>query len=47
MSKLNGEEEVRDKFPNSVIVRPSVVFGKRDGFTNLFSDMSSLVHFFL
>ncbi len=39
MSKLNGEKEVRDNFPNCIIVRPSVVFGKRDGFTNLFSNM--------
>ena len=45
MSKLNGEEEVRGNFPNSVIVRPSVVFGKRDGFTNLFSDMSKFSPF--
>ena len=45
MSKLNGEEEVKENFPNCVIVRPSVVFGKRDGFTNLFSDMSKFSPF--
>ncbi len=44
-SKLSGEKEIRDKFPDCVIVRPSVVFGKRDGFTNLFADMSKFSPF--
>ncbi len=39
-SKLLGEEAVKDNFPNCLIVRPSVVFGKRDNFTNFFFKMS-------
>ena len=39
-SKLAGEAAIRGKFPDCVIVRPSVVFGKRDSFTNLFVNMS-------
>ena len=35
-SKYNGEVELKKEFPNSVIVRPSVVFGKGDNFTNFF-----------
>jgi len=44
-SKLLGEEVVRDKFPNCVIIRPSVVFGKRDNFTNFFLSMSNFSPF--
>ncbi len=44
-SKMKGEEVIKKEFPDCVIVRPSVVFGKRDGFTNLFSDMSKLSPF--
>ena len=40
-SKLLGEEAVKEKFPNCVIIRPSVVFGKRDSFTNYFISMSN------
>jgi len=40
-SKLLGEEVVKEKFPNCVIIRPSVVFGKRDSFTNYFISMSN------
>ena len=39
-SKLQGEEVVKENFSNCVIVRPSVVFGKRDSFTNFFFKMS-------
>ena len=42
---MKGEEGVKSEFPDTVIVRPSVVFGKRDGFTNLFSDMSKFSPF--
>ena len=41
ISKLRGENAVRELLPSSIIVRPSVVFGKRDGFTNLFYKMSN------
>ena len=42
ISKLQGENAVKELLPSSIIVRPSVVFGKRDGFTNLFYKMSNL-----
>ena len=44
-SKLLGEEVVKENFPNCVILRPSVVFGKRDSFTNLFLSMSNFSPF--
>ncbi|MAI59879.1 MAG: hypothetical protein CMM92_02525 [Rickettsiales bacterium] len=44
-SKYNGEVELRKEFPNSVIVRPSVVFGKGDNFTNFFSNLSKFSPF--
>ncbi len=44
-SKLLGEEAVKEKFPNCVIIRPSVVFGKRDSFTNFFLSMSNFSPF--
>jgi len=44
-SKLLGEEVVKEKFPNCVIIRPSVVFGKRDSFTNFFISMSNFSPF--
>ena len=45
ISKLQGENRLKSKFPNCVIVRPSVVFGKRDNFTNLFSNISNFSPF--
>jgi len=39
-SKLEGEQRVRAAMPNSVILRPSVVFGPGDGFFNLFAKLS-------
>ncbi len=44
-SKLLGEKAVREKFPDCVILRPSVVFGKRDSFTNFFLGMSNFSPF--
>ena len=44
-SKLLGEKVVKEKFPNCVILRPSVVFGKRDSFTNFFLRMSTFSPF--
>ena len=44
-SKLLGEKVVREQFPNCVILRPSVVFGKRDNFTNFFLSMSNFSPF--
>ncbi len=40
-SKLEGENAIKREFPNCIIVRPSVVFGKRDNFTNLFFNIST------
>ena len=44
-SKLNGEMEIKKYFPNAIIIRPSVVFGKGDNFTNLFYNISKLSPF--
>ena len=41
-SKLTGESEIKQKFPNCVIVRPSVVFGEGDNFTNFFFKLSKI-----
>ncbi|KYH12897.1 complex I NDUFA9 subunit family protein [Neorickettsia sp. 179522] len=39
-SKINGEEAVRSAFPESIIIRPGVVFGEEDNFINLFVKLS-------
>ncbi len=39
-SKFSGEQKVLENFKNSVIIRPSVVCGTEDNFTNLFSKLS-------
>ena len=41
-SKFSGEEISRANFKNTVIIRPSVVCGTEDNFTNLFSKLSFL-----
>ena len=40
ISKKMGEKKINEIFPNSVIVRPGVVFGKGDNFNNFFSSLS-------
>ncbi len=45
LSKYSGEIELKKEFPNAVIVRPSVVFGKGDNFTNFFSKLSKFSPF--
>jgi NADH dehydrogenase len=45
LSKYKGEIELKKEFPNSVIVRPSVVFGKGDNFTIFFSNLSKFSPF--
>ena len=41
-TKAEGEEEVRKAFPGATIVRPSLVFGPEDNFTNRFATMAKL-----
>jgi uncharacterized protein YbjT (DUF2867 family) len=41
-SKALGEAAVRQAFPGATILRPSIVFGREDGFTNRFAAMLGL-----
>ena len=41
-TKGRGEEAVRKAFPNATIIRPSIVFGPEDQFTNRLAAMSRL-----
>ena len=41
-SKFQGEKNALNNFKNTVIIRPSVVCGTEDNFTNLFSKLSLL-----
>ncbi|RDE09452.1 complex I NDUFA9 subunit family protein [Pelagibacterium lacus] len=38
-----GEAEVRKAFPDAVILRPSIVFGRDDGFFNLFGTLARML----
>ena len=40
-TKADGESAVRDFFPNATILRPSVVFGREDQFTNRLAQILS------
>ena len=42
-SKGEGEQAVRNAFPNATIVRPSIVFGREDNFINRFAGMMRLL----
>jgi uncharacterized protein YbjT (DUF2867 family) len=42
-SKLLGERAVLDAFPDAVIVRPSILFGRDDGFFNLLGTLSRML----
>ena len=41
-SKFNGEQKVLSNFKNTIIIRPSVVCGNEDNFTNLFAKLSMI-----
>ncbi len=41
-SKAMGEKAVREAFPDAVVLRPSIVFGPRDNFFNMFAEMARL-----
>ena len=41
-SKAMGEAAVREAFPDAVVLRPSIVFGPRDNFFNMFAEMAQL-----
>ncbi len=41
-TKALGEEVVKAEFPDAVIIRPSIIFGKFDNFFNQFNDMAKI-----
>ncbi len=43
VTKAQGEEAVREAFPNAVILRPSLIFGPEDGFFNKFAGMARIL----
>jgi NADH dehydrogenase len=44
-SKLEGEKEIKQAFPNVTILRPSIVFGVGDSFFNLFAKLTIFMPF--
>ena len=40
VTKAEGEEAVREAFPEAVILRPSIIFGPEDGFFNKFAALA-------
>ena len=43
MSKLSGEQKVRQNFPSSVILKPSIVYSVDDNFTTSFMKLLSIL----
>lgn len=44
-SKAAGEDVVRDAMPQTIIMRPSVIFGQEDGFLNRFAAIARMAPF--
>ncbi len=44
-TKAEGEKQVRDAFPNAVVLRPSIIFGPEDNFFNLFASLARVLPF--
>ncbi|XP_003796469.1 NADH dehydrogenase [ubiquinone] 1 alpha subcomplex subunit 9, mitochondrial [Otolemur garnettii] len=42
-NKAVGEKEVRDAFPEAIIIKPSDIFGREDRFLNHFANMRSFI----
>ena len=42
-SKLKGEQDILNNFKNSVIIRPSIVFGPEDNFFNKFATLTEFL----
>ncbi len=42
-SKAFGEAAIKSEFPNSVVLRPSIIFGPRDSFFNRFAKMAQIL----
>ncbi len=45
LSKLNGEKKVRQNFPKSIILKPSLVYSVDDNFTTSFMSLLSVLPF--
>ncbi len=43
MSKLEGEQKVRKNFPNSIILKPSIVYSVDDNFTTNFMSLLNII----
>ncbi len=43
MSKLDGEQKVRKNFPNSIILKPSIVYSVDDNFTTNFMSLLNIL----
>lgn len=42
-SKLSGEKEIQKAFANTTILRPSIVFGPKDNFFNMFAGLAQML----
>ena len=44
-SKVEGEKAVNSAFPEAIIIKPSIVFGKEDNFFNKFARLATILPF--